>query len=552
MSALLGESAVRLPWLAPSVASLVALARPHSPDAWSHVRSDPAALLLLLRHAPPAPLPPQSCLTRCAPAAVGLAHDLLARPRAGTLGPAHWAVRTVLAVCDQLARVASRLAPAAGADPVAAWVAGLLAPLGWLAAAATDPDATAACLTDSSFARQPEDVQRRHWGSTAAEIARRLARRWHLPDWLATVVGNLHLPAELAAALGADRTLFLLVQTAATLLPAEGDALRFAPNIALPDLCTRLGVDTDDAVRIGHNALGEQPRARPYEDPYGAPLLRDLLGLAAEHAGQPGVRFVSEMEDELDQLYGLLADQQRDASDRLRAQKLAALAEFAAGAGHEINNPLAVISGQAQYLLSQEEDPGRQKSLRGIVQQAQRIHQILTDLMQFARPGRPHKQAVEVRDLVLAVASVLQDWAEQRQVRVELMLPDEACVTDGDPKQLHTALLCLLRNAVEAAPAGGWARVRVEPSAERLRVVVEDSGAGPARGQHEHLFDPFYSGRSAGRGRGLGLPTAWRLAREQGGDVAYEPLPLGPTRFVLSLPRITTLPLPQPPERLSA
>ena len=66
--------------------------------------------------------------------------------------------------------------------------------------------------------------------------------------------------------------------------------------------------------------------------------------------------------------------------------------------------------------------------------------------------------------------------------------------------------------------------------------MVEDSGTGPAPSQREHLFDPFYSGRLAGRGRGLGLPTAWRLAREHGGDVRYESVSGGPTRFVLSLP----------------
>jgi signal transduction histidine kinase len=172
--------------------------------------------------------------------------------------------------------------------------------------------------------------------------------------------------------------------------------------------------------------------------------------------------------------------------------------------------------------------------------------------MQFARPSRPQKRTLDVRDLALAVTAGLEELAAGRQVRLELELPDEGCLTEGDPKQLHTALTCLVRNAVEAAAESGWARVRVEPSGVQFRVVVEDNGPGPNSAQAEHLFDPFYSGRSAGRGRGLGLPTAWRLAREQGGDVAYEPLPSGPTRFVVRLPRAATLPLPQPPERLSA
>jgi signal transduction histidine kinase len=84
----------------------------------------------------------------------------------------------------------------------------------------------------------------------------------------------------------------------------------------------------------------------------------------------------------------------------------------------------------------------------------------------------------------------------------------------------------------------GWAALRLEASAPDLvEVVVEDSGPGLAAGQTEHLFDPFYSGRQAGRGRGLGLPTAWRLAHVQGGDIRYVNLPDGPTRFIFRLPR---------------
>jgi signal transduction histidine kinase len=66
--------------------------------------------------------------------------------------------------------------------------------------------------------------------------------------------------------------------------------------------------------------------------------------------------------------------------------------------------------------------------------------------------------------------------------------------------------------------------------------IIENSGTRPSADQMEHLFDPFYSGREAGRGHGMGLPTAWRLARENGGDVTYDGDATGPTRFVLTLP----------------
>jgi signal transduction histidine kinase len=282
--------------------------------------------------------------------------------------------------------------------------------------------------------------------------------------------------------------------------------------------------------------------------PYDAPYLRDLLAIAAEAADRRQLRLVARLEDEVDRLLRLLLDERAGATARLRGQKLAALAEFAAGASHEINNPLAVISGQAQYLLNSEADPARQRALRKVVEQTQRIHQILTDLMQFARPPKPQKRPLDLSDVARAAAEALAGLANEKHVRVELAVPGAPCPVDADAKQVQTAVGCLLRNAIEAAPASGWARVQVESAAERVCVVVEDSGPGPTPAQAEHLFDPFFSGRSAARGRGLGLPTAWRLARENGGDVWYEPQPHGPTRFVLSLPRAALLPL----ERKSA
>jgi signal transduction histidine kinase len=106
---------------------------------------------------------------------------------------------------------------------------------------------------------------------------------------------------------------------------------------------------------------------------------------------------------------------------------------------------------------------------------------------------------------------------------------------------VRTSLSAVLRNAIEAAPAEGWASVRIEKrNRQMLDVIIEDNGKGPAANIREHLFDPFFSGRSAGRGRGMGLPTAWRLSRQMGGDVRFDGLHNGVTRFVLTLPLAAT------------
>jgi two-component system NtrC family sensor kinase len=277
------------------------------------------------------------------------------------------------------------------------------------------------------------------------------------------------------------------------------------------------------------------------------PWLRDLLAVSAENRRLRGEPEREHLERDLDALQEALEEQVRGAEERGRTEKLLALAEFAAGAGHEINNPLAVISGQAQYLLSHEKDwfPGApdgqpRRVLEKIIGQTRRIHGLLCDLMQYARPPAPRRVRVDVPALLGEVAASLRELAEVRRVRIEVHAPDQPLSAPVDVEQVRTALSCLLRNAVEAAPADGWARLTLRDPGNSLalEVAVEDNGPGPDPALRDALFDPFFSGRSAGRGRGLGLPIAWRLLRSNGGDVRLEPTRAEePTRFLLTLPR---------------
>src|SRR5207247_2207398 len=124
----------------------------------------------------------------------------------------------------------------------------------------------------------------------------------------------------------------------------------------------------------------------PWTAPSSFPLLPDLLTLAVENHRLRDSLITEHLEHERDVLHEALEQQRRGEHERLQALKLNALAELAAGAAHEINNPLAVISGQAQYLLGHEDQPSHQKALQTIIGQTQRVHQVLTELMQFARP----------------------------------------------------------------------------------------------------------------------------------------------------------------------
>jgi signal transduction histidine kinase len=455
-------------------------------------------------------------------------------------------VRPLYEGCLTLARLCRRLAALSGrADPEQAWCCGLLAPLGWLALAAIAPDRVASALLDSTFSRDPLGTMDRQLGANPTVITRRLARAWELPGWIGGVLTHLELPLEHARRFGVDPCLFSLTRLAVHLGRQRGVELGLS---GLGDLTTEeslLGVRLSDFDRFG--CVSDEAVPAPGCDPYQQPLLRDLLALAIENRRLRDVPRVARLEGELDCLHALLGEQVRGESDRLRSAKLSGLAEFAAGASHEINNPLAVISGQAQYILGHEADwlamdeaGSARKALQAIVAQTKRIHAILRDLMQFARPAPPRPSWLDLPTLLGEVCASLTDLATQKQVRIEVEARPERLAVLADPEQVRSALTCLFRNAVEAAPTEGWARLVLHESAttDRIEVYVEDSGTGPAPEQRSHLFDPFFSGRNAGRGRGLGLPLAWRLARQQGGDVILEPTRPGqPTRFILSLPR---------------
>jgi two-component system NtrC family sensor kinase len=556
------DAVARLSWLSPGAASLRALARAPTPAAWERIRWDPGAVLLVLRQASNGTPPPCSD-SPCSlflpsllsgPDLLDEALVLLDREPPGFVDWSGPGVRCVYNACLAYAGCARRLAADTGrCDPDVAWVCGLLAPLGWLALSAVDSAAVAACLNDPSLSHDPAAAQRRHWGLDQATVARRLCRRWRLPPWLAAVAGHLALPGAVARTLGADTVLFHLTRLAIARTPEPG--LYLAPPLApyAEEDRRALGETRNDACGMMNNRQESSdssciiPHSSfTWEDPRGVPLLRDLLAAAADNRRLRDGPGAARLEQEADALHRALEEQVCAEDRRLQEGRLQALAEFAAGAGHEVNNPLAVISGQAQYLLGHAADwfdpeieAEAAGALKAIIAQTRRIHGLLRELMQFARPSPPCRIRFDLPALLGEVAASLADLAAERRVRIEVCARPERLAVEADAAQVRQALACLLRNAIEAAPAEGWARLEMRPAAPggSVEVAIEDSGPGPEPSQRPALFDPFYSGRGAGRGRGLGLPIAWRLARQQGGDVRLEEhRPGQPTRFVLTLP----------------
>jgi signal transduction histidine kinase len=213
--------------------------------------------------------------------------------------------------------------------------------------------------------------------------------------------------------------------------------------------------------------------------------------------------------------------------ERVRQRNVASMGEMAAGAAHEINNPLAIISGRAQQLAGTEQDPAGREMLRTIIQQAQRISDIIADLHLFARPPVPDLRTVDPIELAQQVADEMAAEGTPAQLRVDAPEPVPAIWVD--PQQVAAALKEIVRNAVEACSNGygGEVTISVQAAAGEaaVRLAVIDSGPGMAPEVRARALDPFYCGHKAGRHRGLGLPKAYRAVQANGGQMAMESAP---------------------------
>jgi signal transduction histidine kinase len=221
------------------------------------------------------------------------------------------------------------------------------------------------------------------------------------------------------------------------------------------------------------------------------------------------------------------------------AAKLEALAEFAAGAGHEINNPLATIIGRAQLLLKDEQDPQRRQMLLSIGAQAYRIRDMIGDTMVFGRPPCPELQNVNLAEIVEQLLSRQAGDLANERTTIRVQIPDNT-ILRADATQLAIVLSELLRNSRQAmSPKGGEIQIVATQLPERPQNIVIDiidQGKGFTQIEREHAFDPFFSGRQAGRGLGFGLSKCWRIIDQHAGRIEIQSSPTGPTTVRITWP----------------
>lgn len=215
----------------------------------------------------------------------------------------------------------------------------------------------------------------------------------------------------------------------------------------------------------------------------------------------------------------------------LQSAKLAAVGELISGVTHEVNNPLAVVIGYSEMLLSERDmNDESMEALRSIYNEAERAKKVIQNLLSFARKHSPEKEAIQVNDIIEKTLSLIDYELKKNKIDVKKYLDPELPETVGDPNQLQQVFLNLIINSQQAmgeikSPRQLVVKTEVKqkpgstPPDSVIEVAFSDNGPGIPENIMKKIFDPFYTTKPKGKGTGLGLSVSFGIIKEHGGEI---------------------------------
>ncbi|HEU5320931.1 MAG TPA: GAF domain-containing protein [Methylomirabilota bacterium] len=234
----------------------------------------------------------------------------------------------------------------------------------------------------------------------------------------------------------------------------------------------------------------------------------------------------------------------------VQAAKMSALGQLVSGVAHELNNPLSVVIGYGQLLLSREIPPAMRRPIELMVSQSDRMAKIVRNLLFFARQRPPERAAVDVHQVLEHMLALRLNQLTLSRISVEKDFDPDVPVIAGDSQQLEQVFLNLVLNAEQAileSKASGriGLRTRLREDGGAVLVQVTDDGSGIPPEMLSRVFEPFFTTKAVGAGTGLGLSVSYGIVQEHGGRLSVQSQP-GETVFTVELPAV------QPPVLIDA
>ena len=211
-----------------------------------------------------------------------------------------------------------------------------------------------------------------------------------------------------------------------------------------------------------------------------------------------------------------------------RVEHLATVGTLAAGAAHEINNPLAGLRTALERILRQARDPAEAERYGAVLRDAvARIEGAVQGLLTFARATEVRLEPVRLVDAVDRALELAAPRLEEARAGLVRDVPPDLPPVSADGGKLIQVFLNLVLNACDAMPPGGELSIRAAVEGEDAVVDVEDTGPGVPAEIAGRVFDPFFTTKPHGKGTGLGLAVSRTGVREMGGELELRPSPRG-------------------------
>jgi two-component system, NtrC family, sensor kinase len=220
-------------------------------------------------------------------------------------------------------------------------------------------------------------------------------------------------------------------------------------------------------------------------------------------------------------------------------KQLTALGQLTANLAHDLGTPLHSIGGLANLLLEKGGWPQDvEHKLNLIVQQTQRLDNVIQNVRRATRLPEPHFEVLTIQQILSETLPLVEPFMQRNKVKIRVSIEEEIKPLYVDRYRIQTALMNIIQNALEAMPQGG----EITVSAQSLSpagfeaIMISDTGAGMTSDMVEKVCEPFFSTRQDGGLRGLGLAIVRDIIKVHGGTMEIKSAPGKGTSVILTLP----------------
>ena len=217
-----------------------------------------------------------------------------------------------------------------------------------------------------------------------------------------------------------------------------------------------------------------------------------------------------------------------------RQEKLAAVGELAAGAAHEIRNPLTSIKGYTEFLATEEVAADKKEIFAIILDEIDRLNEIVEDFMMFSKPNSMKMKESNIVKVIAGMVQFFELEASKKNIFISFASQKEEILISCDENKLKQVFINLIKNAMEAMPGGGYLSIEIEINHGYVELAFHDTGSGIPKDVINQLGEPFFTTKS--QGTGLGLMISKHIIENHCGELKIESEVNVGTTFIIQLP----------------